>query len=159
MLLPHLRSRAWRGYYGDCDCDCDCDFLSHHNNNNPQPRRDSPLLPLPFSSTRPTHRWRLVSLPILTIYNAMPNLALDATDDLISLADSAEGSNPKSPVRFGSIGRKMPETRRNVQRDSFSDLAGLMKAKKPYTTIPPPTPRSSLSPATNGESWTHVVGR
>jgi hypothetical protein len=82
----------------------------------------------------------------------LTNLLLDATDDLISLADSTEGSsNPKSPTSFGSVSRKIPEHHRTVHRDSFSDLAVLMKAKKPYTPIPPPTPRPSLSLASNGE--------
>jgi hypothetical protein len=91
-------------------------------------------------------------LCILTVCTWLTYLSLDAMDDLISLADSAEGCpNPTSPTSFGSFGRKMPVNRRTVERDSFSDLAVMMKAKKPYAPIPPPTPRPSLSLATNGE--------
>lgn len=62
-------------------------------------------------------------------------------DDLISLIDD----DPVSPTTNASIDRKMPSNERPQagHRDSFSDLTGMMKAKKPY----PP-----LSPTTNGKS-------
>jgi hypothetical protein len=83
--------------------------------------------------------------------------AVDEDNDLISLADSYEGApslDPISPTNLGSVGKGMDSSKRSnaVQRDSFSDLAKLMKAKKPYIPVTPPTPRLSLSTASNGET-------
>ena len=78
----------------------------------------------------------------------------DADDDLISLVDSVgESSVAAEPVSPSDpFTNKMASNRRApAQRDSFSDLAGLMKAKKPYTPISPPTSRLTLSVASNGE--------
>ncbi|KAF1936941.1 hypothetical protein EJ02DRAFT_438202 [Clathrospora elynae] len=62
------------------------------------------------------------------------------TDDLISLVDDSE-----------SISHAMVDNRpKTAARDSFSDLAGLMKAKKPYSPISPPTPRLPLALGMNG---------
>jgi hypothetical protein len=104
----------------------------------------------------------------VTAYNTARFLKLSTDllpgtkDDLISLADSADSTNglsssPTSPTTFDSISNRMSANKRiTAQRDSFSDLAVMMKAKKPYTPIPPPTPpavpRLALQPTTNGKS-------
>jgi hypothetical protein len=82
-----------------------------------------------------------------------PDFTVDANDDdLLGLGLGASSSSPISPVAFGSMGKSMASSRRStVQHDSFSSLASLMKAKKPYTPISPPTPRPSLSAVPNGE--------
>ncbi|KAF2124438.1 hypothetical protein P153DRAFT_361149 [Dothidotthia symphoricarpi CBS 119687] len=80
-------------------------------------------------------------------------LYANTEDDLISLVDSSDGGvfNAVSPTRFGSIGRTVAETcHKPVQRDSFSSLTGLMRAKEPYTPVPPPTRKPPLSVKTNG---------
>jgi hypothetical protein len=73
------------------------------------------------------------------------------TDDLISLADAA------SPTVTGSKNGKLASAsrqRNGAQRDSFSDLVGAMKAKKPYpTSSAASTPKSGSFSATNGKSF------
>jgi hypothetical protein len=84
-----------------------------------------------------------------------PDFSVDANDDDLlglGLGLGASSPSPISPVAFGSMGKSMASSRRStVQHDSFSSLASLMKAKKPYTPISPPTPRPSLSAVPNGE--------
>ncbi|KAJ4357108.1 hypothetical protein N0V95_002764 [Ascochyta clinopodiicola] len=77
-----------------------------------------------------------------------------AVDDLISLADSGD----ESSVVVSPTSASMTANRRNpAQRDSFSDLTGLMKAKKPYTPVPPSLPRMPLSVTTNGMQFASRV--
>jgi hypothetical protein len=46
----------------------------------------------------------------------------------------------------------LPNNRRNGgQRDSFSELVGAMKAKKPYMSIASPTLRPELAITSNGK--------
>jgi hypothetical protein len=70
------------------------------------------------------------------------------TGDLINLDDENA-----SPTTFS--GSKMAANHpksRTVSQDSFSDLMGLMKAKKPYVPIPPPALRPlPLSSVPNGQ--------
>ncbi|KAH5430345.1 hypothetical protein HBI46_008540 [Parastagonospora nodorum] len=82
----------------------------------------------------------------------MPSYA-DA--DLLGLAELPESAKPDvlSPVSFGSASKNatLKNSRNGVHRDSFSDLVGAMKAKKPYAWTPSPTPRPSLIDSTNGQ--------
>ncbi|KAF2622414.1 hypothetical protein BU25DRAFT_495134 [Macroventuria anomochaeta] len=78
--------------------------------------------------------------------------------DLINLVGPSEVA-VASPTSTAPItGRMVANRCKPAQRDSFSDLAGMMKAKKPYTPIPPPSPRPSLSIATNGMQFASRVG-
>jgi hypothetical protein len=89
------------------------------------------------------------------LWHYQADASTDANTDLISLAESptdASTSGLLSPISFGSIGKNMTMSNRRdaTQRDSFSDLVGVMRAKKPYTPMTPPTPRPSLINDTNG---------
>jgi hypothetical protein len=86
----------------------------------------------------------------------MTDDAIDADSDVISMADSFETAvSPSaiSPTDTSSFSKsmKLSKHRSAVQRDSFSDLAELMKAKKPYAPTAPPTPRPSISSVGNGK--------
>lgn len=78
-------------------------------------------------------------------------------DDLISLFDSEVSSKTNVPSLFSTssaIGSTMGEYHtKSAQRDSFSDLTGLMRAKLPYK-ISLPSPRPQLALTTNGKSAT-----
>ncbi|KAH4475318.1 hypothetical protein HBH89_254030 [Parastagonospora nodorum] len=78
-----------------------------------------------------------------------------AEADLLGLAESPESAKPDvlSQVSFGSA-RKKPTLKNSlngVHHDSFSDLVGAMKAKKPYAWTPLPMTRPSLIDSTNGQ--------
>jgi hypothetical protein len=83
------------------------------------------------------------------MYHALPDWMPD-TDDLISLADSA------SPTVTSSKNGKLPlatHQRNGAQRDSFSDLVGAMKAKKPYPTRTASTSQPVMLSAANSKSF------
>jgi hypothetical protein len=59
--------------------------------------------------------------------------------DLISLTDDNAVSDTTTGISGGKV---TTNTRsRTAHRDSFSDLTGMMKAKRPYTPASPLTPR------------------
>jgi hypothetical protein len=74
----------------------------------------------------------------LTDDSLSPNIIMQG--DLISLTDD----DAVSPITAGISSRKTSANTRGqtAQQDSFSDLAGMMKAKKPYTSASPLTPRA-----------------
>jgi hypothetical protein len=119
----------------------------------PEPRRrtktvSSSIFNSPHAPER-RPQWLAVSIPCISLLLVLFTQQSDGDTDLISLAESPiETSTPGllSPASFGSAGKMALDVRCNgSQRDSFSDLVGAMKAKKPYTPIPTPTPPSSLS--------------
>lgn len=88
------------------------------------------------------------------------NYPSDTGYDLFGLGDSDSSPTspippapPNSPTALGVVGKAMAAPSRPVTapRDSFSDLAVLMKAKKPYVTVPPTAPRLSLSAESNSK--------
>lgn len=76
------------------------------------------------------------------------------TGHLISLDDEYESVtefNHVAPASTQSTGTRMADNRPSpAQQDIFSDLATLMKAKKPYTSVSQPSPRPQLPLLTRG---------
>ncbi|KAF1916551.1 permease for cytosine/purines, uracil, thiamine, allantoin-domain-containing protein [Ampelomyces quisqualis] len=77
-----------------------------------------------------------------------------ASEDLIGLTNysaSAVASEMTSPPGSGSVRKaeNVSSSRNAVQRDSFSDLVGAMRAKKPYSPVVVSSLRPSLSASTN----------
>jgi hypothetical protein len=91
---------------------------------------------------------RLITL--LSFSSPIPTM----TVDLINLDDDTATATATSPASDNSINKMAanhvkPST---AQRDSFSDLTSLMKAKAPYAPIAPLTPRAPpLLSVPNGE--------
>ncbi|KAJ8111468.1 hypothetical protein OPT61_g5941 [Boeremia exigua] len=72
-------------------------------------------------------------------------------EDLINLTDdSAVNAVPPVASVSGSI-EMAANRRKTAQRDSFSDLTGLMRAKKPYLPFSHPVPPVSRSALANGK--------
>ncbi|KAH6639566.1 permease for cytosine/purines, uracil, thiamine, allantoin-domain-containing protein [Boeremia exigua] len=67
-----------------------------------------------------------------------------ADDDLISLASDSAASLA-SPTTASATSKMEVNRLKPLQRDSFSDLTCLMKAKKPYTPVLPSSPSPSMS--------------
>jgi hypothetical protein len=92
----------------------------------------------------------------VNFWECMTDDAIDGDSDVISMADSFETAVPPSaisPTDTSSSSKSMnvSKHRSAVQHDSFSDLAELMKAKKPYAAIAPPSTRPSISSVGNGK--------
>ncbi|KAL5113150.1 hypothetical protein ACEQ8H_008985 [Pleosporales sp. CAS-2024a] len=78
----------------------------------------------------------------------MPNY-LDDDDD--AAPGSANPPTLLSPTVSSPATKSISITGHDgPRRDSFADLVGVMRAKKPYNTLAPPRPRPALSDASNG---------
>lgn len=78
-------------------------------------------------------------------------------DDLISFDDddtNASSTGAFTPLRTASVKSLKP-----THRDSFSDLAELMKAKKPYSPVSRPATKMRLSLATPGLWRIYELGK
>ncbi|KAJ4368627.1 hypothetical protein N0V86_009534 [Didymella sp. IMI 355093] len=81
-----------------------------------------------------------------------------ADDNLISLADEPIVTSPISPSSIATTFSKTAVNRGGLSKgDSFFDLTVMMKAKKSYTPVPPPTPRALTPIPTRGMQFASRV--
>ncbi|KAJ4985153.1 NCS1 nucleoside transporter [Stagonosporopsis vannaccii] len=89
-------------------------------------------------------------------FGRLANSPSDAEEELISLAEDITQSFASSSAISASD--MAGDRRESTHRDSFSDLTGLMKAKKPYKPVPPVMPRPSVSTSNKAMKFASRVG-